>query len=332
MKKSVAVAGASGFTGIEAVELLSRHPNVDLVAVAANSNVGEPLSKFMESDETGMTFCAVDSGELNDAEVIFSCLPHKTGMAQVAEWIEKGKTVFDLSADFRLKDAALYEEWYGVKHVAEELLKEAVYGLPEIYRDAISKANLVAVPGCYPTASILSLFPALEEDLIEPNVIVNAVSGTSGAGRGFNTSDVENGIYAYGFPRHRHTPEIEEILKDVTGANVKASFVPHLGNFERGIYATVYANLKGSVTQAKVSEVYMNRYNAEHFISVTGQLPKLKDVQDTNSCLVHPVVDVRSNRLVIFGAIDNLLKGAAGQAVQCFNIRFGFDEAEGLDD
>ncbi|MDH5541488.1 MAG: N-acetyl-gamma-glutamyl-phosphate reductase [Nitrospinota bacterium] len=332
MKKNIAIAGASGFTGIEAVKILSQHPNVNLVAVAANSSVGETLSKFMETGAPEMKFCEVDAPEVNGADVIFSCLPHKTGMSQVKGWVENGKTVFDLSADFRLKDAALYEEWYGVKHLAKELLKGAVYGLPELYRDAISKANLVAVPGCYPTASILALLPALEEGLIEPNVIVNAVSGTSGAGRGFDTSNVKDGTYAYGFPRHRHTPEMEEVLKDISGEEVKVTFVPHLGNFERGIYATVYAKLKGKVSQEKVSEAYVTRYGSEHFVFTAGQLPMLKDVQNTNSCAVHPLVDERNNRLVVFGAIDNLLKGAAGQAVQCFNIRFGFDEAEGLDD
>jgi N-acetyl-gamma-glutamyl-phosphate reductase len=332
MKKSVAVIGASGYAGNEAVRLLSRHSDAELVAGTSNSYEGQAFSTLMD-EAPDMKFVAIDSDEVESAEVIFSCLPHKTGMGQVKKWFESGKTVFDLSADYRFTDIGVYEEWYGIKHIADgEFIKQnVVYGLPEVYGDRIKKADLIAVPGCYPTASILALLPALLEKLIEADIAISAVSGTSGAGRGFDTLGVKGGLYAYGFPRHRHTPEIEQALNDVSPETGAVNFVPHIGDFFRGIFATVFTTLKskGKVGN-KIINIYEEFYKDSRFVDVVREIPKLGDVQNSNMCLICPVVDERTNTLVVFSVIDNLGKGAAGQAVQCFNLRFGFDEAEGL--
>jgi N-acetyl-gamma-glutamyl-phosphate reductase len=331
MKKSVAVIGASGYAGNEAVRILSRHSGVELVAGTSNSYEGQAFSTLMEN-APDMKFVAMKSDEVESAEVIFSCLPHKAGMRQVKEWFDSGKTVFDLSADYRFTDLEVYEEWYGIKHIADaEFVNEnAVYGLPELYGHRIKEANLIAVPGCYPTASTLAVVPALREKLIDSDIAISAVSGTSGAGRGFDTSGVKDGLYAYGFPRHRHTPEIEQVLNDVSTDILAVKFVPHVGDFFRGIFATVFTNLKSAKSNGDVLNIYREYYKNSRFVNVLDVIPKLSEVQNSNMCLVHPVVDERTNVLVVFSVIDNLVKGAAGQAVQCFNLRFGFDEAEGL--
>ncbi len=334
MKISVGIVGASGYTGQELVKILSRHARVEIKGAASRKHAGKPLSTLMGPDAPEMDFCEIDSAQINDSRVIFAALPHCTAINRVADWRNEAKTVIDLSADFRLKDAAVYEKWYNVQHSAQALLGEAVYGLPEIYRDEIKKADLIACPGCYPTAAILGLLPAVKAGFIKEHAVVNAVSGTTGAGRQSNVeysfSELSENFYAYGAPDHRHTPEMEQELTVLSGGGMKVTFVPHLGPFERGIYATIYADATKPISQEEISGLYSEHYGKEPFVSVCENNPHIKDVRGTNSCHVRPIVDERAQKLVIISALDNLVKGAAGQAVQCFNLRFGFDESEGL--
>lgn len=334
MKHKTAIVGASGYTGMEVVKLLERHPEVELVAASSNRNAGKPLSFIMGPNAPKMDFCRIDSEEVSSANVIFSCLPHCTAMERVKDWRRAGKIVIDLSADFRFKNPADYEEWYGKPHTAPELLAEAVYGLPEINREALKQADLIACPGCYPTVAVLGLLPAVKKGLVETDLIVNAVSGVTGAGRQakaeYSFSELNESMHGYGTPSHRHTPEMEQVLSDAAGSKVKVSFVPHLGTFNRGIYATLYARLKRDLSQADAEKLYNSFYENEPFVTLCDENPRLRHVQETNYCHLRPVVDSRAGRLIIFGAIDNLIKGAAGQAVQCFNIRFAHDEALGL--
>lgn len=335
MKKvAVAVIGASGYTGMEAVRLLSHHHGAKIKCVCSQNHVGEPLSELMGPSAPDMKYSAIDAPETDKVEVIFSCLPHGAGTKLISGWRERGKVVIDLSADYRLTDPQLYEKWYGLKHTAPDLLKEAVYGLPEQNRDAIRKADLIACPGCYPTAAILGLLPLLKAGWIKPDVIINAISGVSGAGKSMKTEhsfvEVNENLYAYAATSHRHTPEIEQELAKAAGRDVKILFTPHLGPFNRGIYATIYTQTTTRRTQNDARQLYEAFYEGEPFVKTVTQNPQLNYVRDTNFCYIRPIIDSRSDKLIILSVIDNLLKGAAGQAVQCFNLRFGFDETEGL--
>ncbi len=334
MQKNVAIVGASGYTGVEATKILCRHPGVKLLGAAAQTYAGKPLAALMGAGAPDMAFCSIDSQEVKEAEVIFSCLPHAESAPKVAAWRSEGKTVIDLSADFRLKDAAVYEKWYAHTHEAPDLLKVAVYGLPEARRDAIKTADLIACPGCYPTATLLGLLPVVRAGWVKPSVYVSAVSGTSGAGRQskpeYGFCEVNENLHVYGAPKHRHTPEIEQELSLAAGKEIHLSFVPHLGPFNRGIHATIFAEPAIPLTQTELTKYYEDCYFAAPFVSVVGAYPELKNVRGTNFCHVMPVLDERTGKLIIFSAIDNLIKGAAGQAVQCFNIRFGFAETDGL--
>ena len=335
MKKlAVAGIGASGSTGMEAVRLLSSHRGAVIKSVCSQNHVGEPLSELMGPAAPDMKYSAIDAPETQQCEVIFSCLPHGAGTKPISEWRSQGKVVIDLSADYRLTDPQLYEKWYGVKHSAPELLKDAVYGLPEQNRDAIRKADLIACPGCYPTAAILGLLPLLKEGWIKPDIIINAISGVSGAGKSMKTEhsfvEVNENLYAYAATSHRHTPEIEQELAKAAGHEVKLLFTPHLGPFNRGIYATIYTKTTTPRTQEDARRLYEAFYEGEPFVKTVTQNPQLTYVRDTNFCYIRPIIDSRSDKLIILSVIDNLLKGAAGQAVQCFNLRFGFDEIEGL--
>ncbi len=334
MKQKVAVIGASGYAGMEAVKLLSGHPFVELVAASSKSHTGRHLSSVMGASAPDMVYCDLEAEEVFMADVIVACLPHCHAMDRVKEWRGSGKTVLDLSADFRLESHENFEEWYGRPHTAVELLKEAVFGLPEVNREHLKTADLIACPGCYPTAGSLAALPALKAGIVEPNIIVNAVSGVSGAGRQANAEyafcELNENMQGYGAPTHRHTPEIEQTLSKAIEGGVRVSFVPHLGPFSRGLYATVYATLTSETDQETVEKIYRDFYASEPFVAVCAENPRLKDVVNTNYCHLRPVVDERAGRLIVFSAIDNLIKGAAGQAVQCLNIRFGFPEKSGL--
>lgn len=334
MAITVAVVGASGYTGVEAVKILARHPRVRLVAAASQTYAGKPLSALMGGGAPDMEFCAPEGSAVAGSDAIFSCLPHGASAEKVAAWRSAGKTVFDLSADFRLKDAAAYEEWYKHKHSAPALLKDAVYGLPEAHGKEIASANLVAVPGCYPTSVILGLLPLAKAGVVKDRIMVSAVSGVSGAGRKAETEysfcEVNETLHAYGVPGHRHTPEMEQELSLAAGAAITACFVPHLGPFNRGIHATIFAEPARPVAREELEKLYAAFYAAAPFVTVTAQNPRLKDVRGTNHCHLRPALDARTGRIIVMSVIDNLIKGAAGQAVQCFNIRHGFAETEGL--
>jgi len=270
-------------------------------------------------------------------DVAFLALPHRVSFGIVPDLLKAGTKVIDLSADFRLKSATIYEKWYGEKHTAAALLPDAVYGLPEIYRYEIRKAALVANPGCYPTSVILGLAPAVRAGVIDlSSIIIDSKSGISGAGRKaaneYFKSEHPN-VKPYNIAGgHRHIPEIEQELSRVAGETLKVTFTPHVIPMERGMLSTIYANLSEKVSSAKALDLYKDFYKKEPFVQVLpeGEIPKIKDVTGENFCDIGLRVDERTGRLVVVSAIDNLLKGASGQAVQNMNIMFGFDEKEGL--
>jgi N-acetyl-gamma-glutamyl-phosphate reductase len=274
---------------------------------------------------------------LPKADLFFLALPHGASQEAVHFFFSKDRKVVDLSADYRLSDPRVYAEWYGLLHNHQATLKRAVYGLPEIYREKLRKANLVANPGCYPTGAILGLMPALKGKLIDPaTIIIDSKSGTSGAGRKADLAvsfcEVNEGFRAYGLATHRHTPEIEQELSSLAGTSVTITFTPHLLPVDRGIFSTTYARLSKNLDTKAVLGLYAKAYAREPFVRVLaeGVLPNIKNVRGTNVCEIGLKVNGRTKTLIIVSAIDNLVKGAAGQAVQNMNLMLGFDETEGL--
>ncbi len=335
----IAVVGASGYTGVELLRLLSRHPEVQLVCVTSRQHAGQKVTDVFPSLQGSLelTFTDVDPAVLaQQADLVFTAVPHQTAMGMIPQLLDAGCRVVDLSADFRIKDVSVYEDWYQ-PHTAAELLAEAVYGLPELYREQVPAARLVANPGCYPTSIALALAPLLEQELIDPTtIIVDSKSGTSGAGRAAKVDtlfcEVNEGFKAYGLPRHRHTPEIEQTLTALAKRAVTISFTPHLLPVNRGILSTCYASTKRTITLDAVHEVYAARYADEPFVRVLpkGALPNVAQVNGSNFCDIGLVVDDRTGRVVVVSTIDNLVKGAAGQAVQNMNLMLGLKENAGL--
>ena len=336
----VGIIGATGYAGGELVRLLLGHKEAEIKWYGSRSYVDQKYAKVYQN-----MFQLVDDRCLDDnmeemakqVDVIFTATPQGLCASLVNDDILNKVKVIDLSADFRIKDAAVYEEWYGIEHKAKQYLDEAVYGLCEINREAVKKARLVANPGCYPTCSILSIYPLLKEGLIDPStVIIDAKSGTSGAGRGAKVDnlfcEVNENIKAYGVATHRHTPEIEQELSLAAGEPVTISFTPHLVPMQRGILVTAYASLKREVTWEEVKEVYDRYYDKERFVRVLDQdvCPQTRWVEGSNYVDVGFKIDPRTKRIIMMGAMDNLVKGAAGQAVQNMNLGCGLDEAEGL--
>ena len=336
----VGIIGATGYAGGELVRLLLGHKEAEIKWYGSRSYVDQKYAKVYQN-----MFQLVDDRCLDDnmeemakqVDVIFTATPQGLCASLVNDDILNKVKVIDLSADFRIKDAAVYEEWYGIEHKAKQYLDEAVYGLCEINREAVKKARLVANPGCYPTCSILSIYPLLKEGLIDPStVIIDAKSGTSGAGRGAKVDnlfcEVNENIKAYGVATHRHTPEIEQELSLAAGEPVTISFTPHLVPMQRGILVTAYASLKKEVTWEEVKAVYDRYYDKERFVRVLEQdvCPQTRWVEGSNYVDVGFKIDPRTKRIIMMGAMDNLVKGAAGQAVQNMNLVFGLDEAEGL--
>ncbi len=336
----VGIIGATGYAGGELVRLLLGHKEAEIKWYGSRSYVDQKYAKVYQN-----MFQLVDDRCLDDnmeemakqVDVIFTATPQGLCASLVNDDILNKVKVIDLSADFRIKDAAVYEEWYGIEHKAKQYLDEAVYGLCEINREAVKKARLVANPGCYPTCSILSIYPLLKEGLIDPStVIIDAKSGTSGAGRGAKVDnlfcEVNENVKAYGVATHRHTPEIEQELSLAAGEPMTISFTPHLVPMQRGILVTAYASLKKEVTWEEVKEVYDRYYDKERFVRVLDQdvCPQTRWVEGSNYVDVGFKIDPRTKRIIMMGAMDNLVKGAAGQAVQNMNLVFGLDEAEGL--
>ncbi len=331
---TVGIVNVTGYAGIELARLLSRHPRVRLAEVTGRSAAGQPLGEvFPHLEDLGLTI----QEELGEVDVAFIALPHHAAAEVIPELLRRVGKVIDISADYRLRDQATYERWYG-PHPSPELLEEAVYGLPELHRERIREARLVANPGCYPTASTLALAPVA--DLLEPEVIVDAKSGISGAGRAQKLEvnhfcEVNESVKAYGLEGHRHQPEIAQELNGLRQCSgqppLNLTFVPHLIPMTRGIHATCYGRLREPLSQQELRQRYEAFYAREPFTRVAKQPPATKQTWGSNDCLVYPRVDESGTRLVAIGCLDNLVKGAAGQAVQNMNIVCGFPETAGLE-
>ncbi len=334
------IIGSTGYAGVELARLLLQRDDVEIVWYGSRSYVGEDFASIYRNVAHAVdAACSDDDMEkLADlADVIFTATPQGFCASKVTEEILSKAKVIDLSADFRIKDVNIYEKWYKITHAAPQFIEEAVYGLPEINREKIAGARLIANPGCYPTCSFLSVYPLVKEGLIDPDtLIIDAKSGTSGAGRSAKTAnlycEVNESMKAYGVASHRHTPEIEEQLSYAAGKPVTISFTPHLVPMDRGILVTAYANLKKPVTTEEVKAIYDRYYGEEYFIRVlpAGMPPETRWVKGSNFVDVSFKLDPRTNRVVMMGAIDNMVKGAAGQAIQNMNLMFGLPENTGL--
>jgi N-acetyl-gamma-glutamyl-phosphate reductase len=336
----VAVIGSTGYTGAELVRILLGHPRVEISALTSESYSGLPFDRVYPALQ-GRLERSCEPMEVEDvakkSEVVFTALPHTKAMACVPRLLELGKVVVDLSADFRLREKELYEAWYA-PHTAPELLSQAVYGLPELHREEIRSARIVANPGCYPTSAILGVAPLIRQGWVAPHsIIVNSASGVTGAGRSLDLGslycEVNEGMKAYKVGEHRHTPEMEQEMSLLARAEVRVTFTPHLVPLSRGILTTVYADLTKGTSDEELLEVYRRFYEGEPFVRILppGVLPNVRNVRGTNFCDIGLKVDSRTGRVVTLAAIDNLVKGASGQAVQNMNIALGFPETLGLE-
>ncbi len=335
------IIGSTGYAGQELVRLLMQHKDAEIVWYGSRSYIDQKYyDVFHNMFEIVDDKCLDDNIEelAEKADVVFTATPQGLCSSLVSEDVLSKTKIIDLSADFRIKDVNRYEEWYGLKHQSPEFIKEAVYGLCEINREDIKKARLIANPGCYPTCSTLSIYPMAKEGLIDMNsIIIDAKSGTSGAGRGAKVNnlycEVNENIKAYGVATHRHTPEIEDQLSYASGEKVILNFTPHLVPMNRGILVTAYANLKKEVSYEEIKEIYDSYYKEEKFVRVLEKdvCPETRWVEGSNYVDVNFKIDQRTGRIIMMGAMDNLVKGAAGQAVQNMNLMFGLDEAEGLE-
>lgn len=337
----VGIIGATGYAGSELVRILLGHKDVEIKWYGSRSYIDKKYASIYQNffqlvDAT----CMDDNMEAlaDQVDVIFTATPQGLCASLVNEEILSKVKIIDLSADFRIKDVKVYEEWYKLEHKSPQFIEEAVYGLCEINREDVKKARLVANPGCYTTCSILTCYPLVKEGIIDPNtIIVDAKSGSSGAGRGAKVDnlfcEVNENMKAYGVATHRHTPEIEEQLGYACGEKITINFTPHLVPMNRGILATAYASLKKDVTYEEVKAIYDKYYADEKFVRVLEKdvCPQTKWVEGSNYVDVNFKIDPRTNRIIMMGAIDNLVKGAAGQAVQNMNLMFGLKESEGLE-
>lgn len=334
------IIGATGYVGAELVRLLHNRRDIQLSALVSNSYKGQLFSDVYPAFR-GLVDLACDALDVEilaeKADYFITALPHGVSTEITTALLARGKRVIDHSADFRFKDKAVYEKTYKLTHQAPELISEAVYGLPELYRESIRSARLVADPGCYPTCSILAMAPALNQGLVyTDNLIIDAASGTSGAGRKselpYSFCESQENYKAYGLINHRHTPEIEQELSLLAGSPVRVSFTPHLVPMKRGMLATCYMNLKPGVSAKDVAESYKAFYQNEAFVRLLapGVLPETKHVAGSNFIDISVNIDERLNRLIVLSAIDNLGKGSAGQAVQALNLMAGLDETTGL--
>jgi len=336
----IGIIGASGYTGVELARILSGHPDCELTLATSRRYEGEPLSNVFPNLRKRVDLVCEnpDPERLADrADLFFTAVPHKTAMAIVPPLLEAGKRVVDLSADFRIRDAAVYERWYQ-SHTCPELLEEAVYGLPELYRSRLPGARLTANPGCYPTSVILALAPLLREGMIDPeSLIIDAKSGTTGAGRSANVAtlfcEVHDGFRAYKVGGvHRHIPEMEQELSLLAGRPLTISFTPHLLPIGRGILSTIYATLDVGVRAERIRALYEDTYGHEPFVRLcpAGTFPATQHVRGSNCCDIGFACDERTGRIIVMSAIDNIAKGAAGQAVQNMNLMLGLEETSAL--
>ena len=342
-KTRVAVIGGSGYAGEELARLLLAHPNTDLVAVTSRQHAGETVAdvfpRFSHDERArALKFTNLDPTRVVDgADIIFLALPHGASAEIAKSLLGLAARVIDLSADFRIHDVAVYQEFYGCDHPAAELLGASVYGLPEVYRDKIREAKLVACPGCYPTSMLLPLLPLVRAQLIDlRRILVTSLSGVTGAGRKVEAdylfAECNESLRPYGVPKHRHLSEIEQELSIGAKEKVTIQFTPHLVPVNRGILSTIYVELAGDVDVGGINSVYDRAYGDEPFVRLLGQerLPDTKNVIGTNFIDLAWKMDNRTGRLILMSAIDNLTKGTSGQAIQCFNLMCGYDETAGL--
>ncbi len=335
----VAIMGGSGYTGVELMRLIAAHPELELKAVSSRRHEGQPVASLFGALEgaVDLAFCAPEPAALAaEAELVFLAVPHQAAMAVVPALLEAGARVVDLSADFRLRDQATYEQWYA-PHTAPQLLSEAVYGLCEHYRDQIGAARLVANPGCYVTSVLMALIPLLKRGLISPQgIIANSASGVSGAGRkaaeALLHGEIAENFKAYSVAGHRHTPEMEQELSLAAGQEVRLTFTPHLLPMDRGILSTIYVSALDGIGEDELRAAWLEAYQQEPFVRVLppGRLPATKEVRGTNRVQLGLAVDPRSGLVKLFSALDNLTKGASGQAVQNANLMLGLAETAGL--
>ncbi len=335
----VGILNVTGYAGSELARILAHHPEAEMVSVTGRSAAGQRLAEVFP--HLAATDLPITEEIEESVDIVFSALPHKASAEACGPFYKQGVKVVDISADFRLKNLPEYESWYSVQHPFPELLEDAVYGLTELHRDEVAAAGLVANPGCYPTGAVLALAPAVKAGIIEPNVVVDGKSGVSGAGRGLalstHYSEVNESVRAYSIDGHRHLPEITQEL-GLDGKDPRVTFLPHLIPMTRGILSSCYADLNpgalpdgGAAAAAALFEVYRDFYRGEPFVKVVDQPPHTKHTLGNNDCLVYPAIDPRTDRLTVVSAIDNLVKGAAGQAVQNMNLMFGLPESMGLE-
>lgn len=333
----VGIVGGTGYTGVELLRLLANHPEVSLEVITSRSEAGMDVCDLFPNlrGHVDLKFTEPDPDILAQCDVVFFATPHTVAMALVPELIKRDTRVIDLSADFRLKDQGVWEKWYNTPHTCPELFDIAVYGLPEINRDKIKQAQLVAVPGCYPTATELGFLPLLEQKLIDPtHLIADAKTGVSGAGRKaaipMLMAETSGSFKAYGVSGHRHLPEIREILSEYSQQSVDLTFIPHLAPMVRGIHATLYGRLTG---EADLQALFEARFKDEPFVDVmpAGAMPETRSVQGSNMCRIAVHQPQNSDTVVVLSVIDNLVKGASGQAIHNMNIMFGLEETLGID-
>jgi len=340
MKTRVGIIGATGYTGVELLRFLMRHPEVEVTALTSQKYAGIGIERVFPSltDQFQLKCEDLSFEQISQkTDFIFTAVPHKTAMETVPQFYKDGKRVVDLSADFRFQDPTVYERWYQ-KHTCIELLSESVYGLPELHREKIQKAKIVGNPGCYPTGALIGLIPLVKNKMISlDNIVIDAKSGVSGAGRDVVLEslfcEVNEGVKAYKIFEHRHTPEIEQELSQLAQKKVAVTFVPHLIPMDRGILTTLYAHLTLKIKAEEVLKIFKDYYSKEPFVRIypKSKIPNTKDVRGSNYCDIGVIVNESDSRAVIVTAIDNLVKGASGQAIQNMNILLGYPETMGLD-
>lgn len=339
----VAVIGASGYAGEELVRLLLQHPFVELTTVTsrqyAGRSLGEIYPRFAHLPKAQkLAFTDLDAAKTSKAtDIVFLALPHGVSAEVAVDFVRLGTKIIDLSADFRLRDENVYSEFYGKKHAAPGLLKDAVYGLPELHREKIKGRSLIACPGCYPTSVLLPLAPLLGARVIDPaSIIVASLSGVTGAGRKTEAeylfAECNESLRPYGIPKHRHLSEIEQEITGITGERVAVQFAPHLVPVNRGIVSTIFTDIAGKADAAAIDKIFNDAYGREPFVRLLGDksLPDTKNVAGTNFVDLAWRIDPRTNRLILMSAIDNLTKGTSGQAIQCMNLMRGYEETAGL--
>ena len=329
----VGIIGGSGFAGEELIKLLSLHDSSSIVAISSRELKNTPVSDLFQG--TDLNFVDPEDQIFFQCDVVFFATPHGTAMDKANSFIQKGIKVIDLSADFRLKDPSIWKEWYGSKHRDLENLKNSIYGLTELNAELIETSNLIAVPGCYPTASILGLLPLVKNKLPIDSIIIDAKSGISGAGRTTVNENLKDDIHenfrAYATGGHRHLPEIIEVLEGIYGSSLKINFLPHLIPAMRGIYSTIYVNFEDTQNKS-IEEIYRDFYQDSLNIELMldGQVPEILKVAETNNCQIGIYQSAIENQIVIISAIDNLVKGAAGQAIECYNLITGNYQLKGI--